>query len=103
MVELQSRRWGKVAYLKNELMIDESLGYVCIEVLALDEAEKELINNLNVRPCNLQHWFVLLRIKSFALRIHRGRYWAEQVFAEHVDDPGIHLLRYDLTVVRYIV
>lgn len=84
-------------------MINEPLSNICVEILALDEAEEELINNLDVRPCDLQHRFVFLGVESLTLRIHGWRYRAEQVFTEHIDDPGVHRFGYDLPVVGHIV
>jgi hypothetical protein len=80
------------AYLQYKLVINICLGNVGVEILALDESQEELVHDLNVRPCNFQNRLVLLRIKSFTLRIDRWRDRAEQILAEHIDHSWVHRL-----------
>jgi len=47
-------------------MINKLLGHVGVEVLRLNKPQKELVDNLQMGPCELQYWLVFLRIKSFA-------------------------------------
>lgn len=89
--------------LQNEAVVDIGLGNVGVEILALNEAQEKLINNLDMWPGNLENGLILLWIKGLALRVHGGRDWAEQVLGKHVDDLGIHGLSDDLSVVSDIV
>lgn len=89
--------------LQNETVVDISLRDVRVEVLAFDKAEEELVDDLNMRPCNLQHGLILLRIESLALGVHGRRDRAEQVLGEHLDHPGVHGFGDDLSVVRDVV
>lgn len=84
-------------------MVYVSLGNVCVEILALNKAQKELINDLNVRPGNFQDGLVLFRVKSFALGIDRGRDGAEEVFGKHINDTRIHGFGDDLAVICNVV
>lgn len=89
--------------LQHEAMVNVRLGNVGVEVLAFDKAQEELVDNLNVRPSNLQDGFVLLRIESFSLGVHRGRNGSEEVLGEHFDNSRVHWLRNDLTVISDVV
>lgn len=71
-------------------MVDVRLGHIGVKVLALDETQEELVDDLDVRPGHFQHGFVLLGIKSLALR-RNGRWnGTKQVLGKHLDDPRIH-------------
>lgn len=93
----------KIAYLKHKVMIDILLRNVGVEVLALDKAQEEFINNLDMGPCDFQHRLILLWVKRLALGSHRGRDWSEKILCEHLDYPRIHGFRDDRTVVGDVV
>ena len=40
--------------MKHELMVDVRFGNVGVEVLAFDEAQEELVHDLDVRPSDFQ-------------------------------------------------
>ena len=61
------------AHLKYELGINVALGNVCVEVWTLDEAQKEFVDDLQVRPSELENRLVLFRVIRIARRIHRRR------------------------------
>lgn len=84
-------------------MVDVRLGDVRVEVLALDKAEEEFVNDLDMRPRYFQDRLVLLRVKCLALRVHWGWDGTEQVLGEHLYDERVHFLRDDLAVVSHIV
>lgn len=88
---------------EDEAVVDVRLGDVGVEVLALDEAQEELVHDLDMRPGHLQHGLVFLRIESLALGIHGWRDGSEQILGEHLDDAGVHGLRDDLPVVSDVV
>lgn len=96
-------RIKEVEQLENKAVVNVGLGNVCVEILAFDEAQEELVNDLNVGPGNLKHGLVLFWVKGFALRVHRRRDRSEEVFAEHVDHLGVHGLGDDLSVVSDVV
>lgn len=85
------------------MMVNVLLSNVRVEVLALNEAQKEFVDNLNVGPSHLKNRLIFLRIKSLALRIHWRWDWAEQILAEHLHNSRIHLLCDDLSVVRHVI
>ena len=89
--------------LEDEAVVDVRLCDVGIEVLALDEAEEELVHDLDVRPSDFQDGLVFFRVECLALRVHWGRDRAEQVLRKHPDDDRVHGLRDDLPVVGNIV
>lgn len=84
-------------------MVYETLGNIGIEVLTLDEAEEEFIDDLDMRPRNFQDRLILLWVESFTLRIHWGWDWPKEILAEHFHHPRIHSLGYDLPVVGHVV
>lgn len=84
-------------------MVDEPFGNVCIEILAFDESEKELIHHLDVRPRHFQYWLVFLRIKRLTLGIDRWWYRSEKILAEHINYPRIHRLGDDLSIVCNVI
>ena len=89
--------------LENEAVVDICLGDVGIEVLALDESEEEFINDLDVRPGNLQNRLVLLRVKGLSLRVHWRRNRTEEVLGKHLDDTRVHGFGNDLSIISDIV
>lgn len=90
-------------YLEDETVVDVLLSDIGVEILALDEAQEELVDDLNMGPSNLQNGLVFLRIEGLTLRIHRRGNGAEQVLREHLDHTRIHALRDDLPVVGDVV
>jgi hypothetical protein len=90
-------------YLKNKFVVNVLLGNVGVEILTLDEAEKELVDNLNVGPSDLEDRLVLLGIEGFPLRVHWGGDGSEQILAEHLDHARVHGLLDDVTVVGNVV
>jgi hypothetical protein len=62
------------------MVVDVSLGNVCVKVLALDESQEKFIDDLNVRPRNFEHWFILFRVENVALWRHGRRDGSEEVF-----------------------
>lgn len=84
-------------------MVDVLLSDVGVEILALDEAQEELIDNLNVRPSNFKNGLILLGVEGLALGIHGRRDRAEEILGEHFDDTRIHALRDDLSVVGDVI
>lgn len=89
--------------LEHKAVINVCLGDVCVEILALNEPEKELVHDLNMRPGNLQHRLVLFGIEGLALRVHGRRDGAEQVFGKHANHDWIHGFCDNLTVVGHII
>ena len=84
-------------------MVDVLLGIVCVKIRTFYETEEELVNHLNMGPGDFKDWFILFGVEGVALRVHRGRNWAEQVLAEHLDNSGVHGLGDDLTVLGDVV
>lgn len=84
-------------------MVDILLGDVCVEVLALDEAKEEFVDDLDMRPRHFKYRLVLLRIESLALWIHRRRNRPEKILAKHLHRSWIHGLRDDLTIICDII
>lgn len=85
------------------MVVNVSLGDVRVKVLTLDEPQKELIHDLDMRPGHFQNRLVLLRIKCFSL----GRYgrwdWSEQVFGEHLHHSRVHGFGDDRAVVGDVI
>jgi hypothetical protein len=65
--------------VEDERLVDVSLGEVRVEVWAFDEAEKEFVDNLEVRPGKLEDRFVLFRVKGVACWVDRWGYRTEEV------------------------
>lgn len=76
-------QWQK-SHLEDKLLVDVPLGDVGVEVGALDEPQEELVDDLEVRPRELEHGLVLLGVVRVAGRVHRRRDRAEQVRRELV-------------------
>ena len=92
-----------MAYVEHEAVVYIRLGNVCVEVLTFDEAEEELVNDLDVGPRYFQDRLVFFGIKGLALGVHRRRDGTEQVLGKHFDYTRVHLLGDDLAVVGDIV
>lgn len=72
-IGVNAKLWkSSVPYIQNELMIDEGFGDVGIEVRRFDETQEEFVNNLQMRPGDLKHWFIFFRVERFAI-IGQGR------------------------------
>ena len=65
--------------VEDELLINVSLGRIGVEVRGFDEAEEELVHDLEVRPCKLQDWLVFLGIKGIAGWVHLWGYRSEEI------------------------
>jgi hypothetical protein len=78
-VSLERENTFLLADLKNKALIDVSLADVCVELGALDEAQEELIDDLQVRPCKLQNRLILLWVERVARWVHLRRYRTEQI------------------------
>jgi hypothetical protein len=96
-------RVEKLKKLENKAMVDVCLGDVGVEILAFDEAQEELINDLDMRPSDLKNGLILFGIESFTLRVHWGWDRAEQILGKHVDNLGVHGFCNDLSVVGNII
>jgi hypothetical protein len=55
-------------------LIDIALRDVGIEVGTLDEAQEELVDDLEVGPGELKNRFIFLRVKGVTSRVYLGRY-----------------------------
>jgi hypothetical protein len=89
--------------LEDEAVVDVRLGNVGVEILALDEAQEELINDLDMGPSNLEDGLILFGIESLTLGVYRGWDRTEQVLGKHVDNLGVHGFGNNLSVVGDIV
>lgn len=89
--------------LEHKAVVNVRLGDIGVEILALDEAKEELVNDLNVWPRNLQDRLILFRIEGFALGVHRWWNGAEQVLGKHVHNARIHRLGDDLAIIGNVV
>jgi hypothetical protein len=89
--------------LEDEAMVDVRLGDVGVEILTLDEAQEELINDLDMGPSNLENGLILFRVERLALGVYWGRDRAEQVLGKHVDNLGIHGFSNYLSIVGDVV
>ena len=63
-------------YLQDEFLVDDLLADGRLKVTGLEEAQEELVNQLEVRPRGLQGRVVLLRVE---VRVVTRRQSAEQV------------------------
>lgn len=65
--------------LEHEILVNVSLGDARLKVGRLQEAQVELVDELQMRPRRLQRRFVLLGIEFSAVRIRRWRQRSEEV------------------------
>lgn len=93
-------RIEELEQLKHELLIDDPLANTRLEIGALQETQKELVDQLQVGPAGLQCRVVLLRIEVGVLA---GRQRPKQVVRYHLDDFGIHRLCEDAPSARYVI
>lgn len=65
--------------IQHERLVDVPLSEIRVEIRAFDEAQKEFIYNLKMRPRELEDRLVLFRIESVACWVDRWGYRAEKV------------------------
>ena len=65
--------------IKHERLVDVTFGKVGVEVGTLDEAQKEFIDDLQVRPGKFEDRLVLFGVIRIARRIDRWGYRTEKV------------------------
>ena len=63
-------------------MVDIPLGNIRVEIRAFDEPQEELVDDLEVRPGELQDRFVFFGVKCVAGRIYRRGYRTKKVGSE---------------------
>jgi hypothetical protein len=93
----------RTTYVQHETVVYIRFGDVCVEILTFDKSEEEFVDNLDMRPCYLQHGLVLFWVERFALRVHRRWDGSEQVLCKHLHNTRVHLLGDDLAVVGDVV
>jgi hypothetical protein len=67
------------------MLINELLCHIGIEVGRLDEAQKEFVDNLQVRPSQLQDRLILFGVKCIASRIYLRGNGPEKIGAKLED------------------
>jgi hypothetical protein len=77
MVNREMKRHS--TYRKDEALINVPLADIRVEIWALYESQEKLVDNLQMRPCKLQDWFVLFGIESIASRVDLGRNGPEEI------------------------
>lgn len=82
MLDLSFKKVKRKTHLKDKLLINVPLCDVGVEIGALNEAEEELVDDLEVRPSEFQHGFVLLGVVGVARRIDGRGDRAEEVGGE---------------------
>lgn len=65
--------------IQDKWLVDVSLGQICVKVRAFNEAQKEFVYNLKMRPRELEDGFIFFRIESVACGVDRWGYRAEKV------------------------
>jgi hypothetical protein len=73
-------------------LVDISLSEVRVEVWAFDEAKEEFVDDLEVRPGELEDGFVLFRIECVACWVDGRGYRAEEVGSKLGSDVSMELL-----------
>lgn len=68
--------------MQDKRLIDILLADIGAKVRVLYEPEEELVDDLQVRPSEFEHGFVLFRVESVAGRVDLGRDRTEQVGRE---------------------
>lgn len=69
-------------HLEDELLVNVSLRNVGVEVGALDEAQEEFVDDLEMRPGELEDRLVLLGVVRVACGVDGGRDGTEEVGGE---------------------
>lgn len=77
-------------------MINVSLGEIGVKIWALDEAEEKFIDNLEMRPGELQDRLVFLGVKCITGGVDRRGYRTEEVDSKHVDNLGVYVFSDDV-------
>ena len=65
--------------VKDECLINVSLGKVGVEIRALDETQEEFVDNLEMWPCEFEHGLVLFGIVRVSCRVDWWGYRTEKV------------------------
>ena len=66
----------------DKLLFDESFGHRWLEVRRLEEAQEELVHQLQMGPSCLERRFVLFRVELSTRRVRGWRECSEQINAE---------------------
>ena len=85
------------------MMVDVRLGNIGVEILTLNESQKELVDHLDVGPCHFQHGFIFLGVECLPLGRQGRRDGTKEVLGEHFDYPGVHGFRNHRAVVGDVV
>lgn len=85
------------------MMVDVRLGNIGVEILTLNESQKELVDHLDVGPCHFQHGFIFLGVERLPLGRQGRRDGTKEVLGEHFDYPGVHGFRNHRAVVGDVV
>jgi hypothetical protein len=96
-------RIEKLKKLENKAVVNVCLGDVGVEILALNEAQEELINDLDMWPSDLKNGLIFFGIESFTLRVHWRWDRTEQILGKHVDNLGVHGFCDDLSVIGDVI
>jgi hypothetical protein len=65
--------------MQDKRLIDILLADISAKVRVLHESEEELVDDLQVRPSEFEHGFVLFRVESVSGRVDLRRDRTEQV------------------------
>lgn len=68
--------------IEDEGLVNVSFGEVGVEVGALDESEEELVDDLEMGPCKLEHRFVFFWVERVTCWVYRRRNGAEEICCE---------------------
>ncbi len=69
-------------YLQHEALVDEPFADICIEVRTFDETKKKFVDDLQMGPCQLEHWLIFFGVEGIACGVHLWGYGAEEVGRE---------------------
>ena len=72
-------RVKELQQIEHERLVNIPFGYIRIEVRRLDKSKEEFIDNLKMRPSQLEYRFIFFRIESIASRVYLRGYRAEEV------------------------
>jgi hypothetical protein len=72
-------RVEKFEKVKHKGLVDVSFGHVSVEIGAFYESEEKFINDLQMRPCKFQDWFVFFRVESVTGGVYRRGYGTKEV------------------------
>ena len=68
--------------MQDEFLVDVALGDVWLEVGGFEDAQEQLVDELQVRPGGFQGRLVFLWVEFGAVGVRRGRECAEEVDGE---------------------